>query len=220
MILGSIFRFSQTKDRLITGEEAQDPDGANRLAQHGCQCSAPNPQMQDKDENRVKNDVDHCADHRGHHADFGEPLGGNKGVHTQHDHHKYGTQNVDPGIIHRIGKGHLAGTEQAQKCWCKAVKQKGQHRCQNEQEREAAAQNLFCGAVVLLPHRDRRSGCTAGTGQHGKGVDQYEDRGEQTNARQRNCADISHVANINAVNDVVQQIDHLGHNRRNRQLCQ
>ena len=212
--------FSQPKDRLITGEEAQDPDGTNRLAQHGCQRSAANSQMQDKDENRVKKDVDHRADHRGHHADFGESLGGDKGVHAQYDHYKYGTQNVDPCIIHRIGKGHIAGTEQAQKCRCKAIKQKGQHRCQNEQEGKTAAQNLFCGAVVLLTHRDRRSGCAAGTGQHGKGIDQHEDGGEQANARQRNCTDVSHVANINAVNDVVQQIDHLSHNRRDRQLCQ
>ena len=58
----------------------------------------------------------------------------------------------------------------------------------------------------------------AGADEHGEGVQKHEDGGEQAHACQRRRADALDVADVDAVYDVIEQIDHLRHHGGDHQL--
>ena len=67
--------------------------------------------MKSEYEDGVQNDVAHSTHNCGYHAEFGEPLGGDEGVHSHDNHDKDNAQDVDAGIGQGVGKGHVAGAE-------------------------------------------------------------------------------------------------------------
>ena len=76
------------------------------------------------------------------------------------------------------------------------------------------------GIVIAAAHGNGRAGRAAGAAQHGKRGNQHQNGGKQANARQRGCADLRHMADIDAVHNVIQQVYHLRHHRRQCQLGQ
>ena len=76
------------------------------------------------------------------------------------------------------------------------------------------------GIVIAAAHGNGRAGRAAGAAQHGKRGNQHQNGGKQANARQRGCADLRHMANIDAVHNVIQQVYHLRHHRGQCQLGQ
>ena len=72
--------------------------------------------------------------------------------------------------------------------------------------------------MVLRTHRNRGARCTTGTRQHGEGVDQHEDRCEEADAGQCMGTDVCHVTDVDTVDDVIEEVDDLGDDRRNREL--
>ncbi len=86
------------------------------------------------------------------------------------------------------------------------VEADGQHRREDQQHGEAVGDDLFRLLLVALPQRNGGAGRAAGTHQHGKGVQQHQDGGEQPHAGQRRRADARDVPDVNAVHDVIQQV--------------
>lgn len=72
--------------------------------------------------------------------------------------------------------------------------------------------------MVLRTHRNRGARCTAGTRQHGEGVDQHEDRREESDAGQGVRADLRHMADVDTIDDVIEEVDDLGDDGRDREL--
>ena len=171
---------SQTKDRLFSGQEAEDPNSTHRLAQHRGKSGTLYTHIKSKDEYGVQDNVDDCTDHGGQHADFRKALCGNKGVHTHHNQHKDRAENVDPGIVQCIRQRRFTGTEHHQKLRCKNVENNGQYNRQHKQQRKAVAHDLFRCLVVLLAHENGSTGCATGACQHGKGIDQHQDRHKES----------------------------------------
>ena len=96
--------------RIEVGDD--DEDGGDGLGKDGGKRRAPNAEIQGKDEQRVQKDVEPRANEGGFHADGGEALRGDEGVHAQCNLDKHGAQRVDPHIVQRIADGVLAGTEE------------------------------------------------------------------------------------------------------------
>ena len=206
------------QDRLFAGEEAQDPRRAHGLTEHGGNGCALHAQPEPEDEDGVQNDVDHGTDHGGEHAGLGKALGGDEGIHAQHQQHEHRAENVEAAVAQRIRQGGVTGTEQPQQRGRTRIKAEGQHHGKQHQHSEAIGDDFLRLLLVALPQCDGGARCTARAHQHGERVQQHEDGGEQSHAGERGCADALNVPDVNAVYDVVQQVDHLRHHRRDHQL--
>ena len=221
---GLLFRlqvlFFQLESGLGAGEEAQDPDGTHGLTEHGGDGRALHAQTEREDQDGVQNDVDDRTDDGGEHTDLGEALRCDEGVHAHHDEDADRAEDVDAAVGQRVRQGGIAGTEQAQQGGCAGVEHDRQEHREDHQHGEAVADDLFCLLLIALAHGNGGAGGTARTDEHGKGVQQHQDGGEQAHARQRRRTDAGNVADVDAVHDVVQQVDHLRHDRRDHQLEQ
>ena len=203
---------------LLSGQEAEDPDRADRLTQHGGERCALHTHPQHEDENRIQDDVDDGADDGRQHTDFCEALGGDEGVHAEHGHHEDGAEDVDTGVSQCIWQRDRTGTEEAKQGRRERIKHDGQHEGEAHQDGEAVADDFLCRFMVLRTHRNRGARCTTGTRQHGEGVDQHEDRREEADAGQCMGTDVGHVTDVDTVDDVIEEVDDLGDDRRNREL--
>ena len=211
-------RPAQVQDRLFAGEELQDPRRAHGLTEHRGNGCALHAQPKPEDEDGVQNDVDHGTDHGGEHAGLGKALGGDEGIHAQHQQHEHRAENVDAAVAQRIRQGGVTGTEQPQQRGRTRIKADGQHHCKEHQHRKAVGDDLFGLLPIPLPQCDGGARCTARAHQHGERVQQHEDGREQSHAGERGCADALNVPDVNAVYDVVQQVHHLRHHGRDHQL--
>lgn len=113
---------------LLSGQEAENPDRADRLTQYRGECRALHAHSQYEDENRIQDDVDDRADDGRQHADFCEALGRDKWVHAEHDHHEDGAEDVNAGVGQRIWQRDVACTEKAKQGRRERIKHDGQHK--------------------------------------------------------------------------------------------
>ena len=166
---------AQAQDRLFAGEEPQDPRRTHGLTEHRSNGCAPHAQPEPEDEDGVQNDVDHGTDHGGEHAGLGKALGGDEGIHAQHQQHEHRAENVDAAVAQRIRQGGVAGTEQPQQRGRTRIKADGQHHCKEHQHRKAVGDDLFGLLPVPLPQCNGGARCAARAHQHGERVQQLED---------------------------------------------
>ena len=145
-------------------------------------------------------------------------MGGDEGVHAQHQQHEHRAENVDAAVAQRIRQGGVAGTEQPQQRGRTRIKADGQHHCKEHQHRKAVGDDLFGLLPVPLPQCNGGARCAARAHQHGECVQQHKDGGEQSHAGQRCRADAGDMSDVNAVHDVIQQVDHLCNDRRDHEL--
>ena len=196
----------------------QDPHRTHGLTEHGGNGSALHAQPQTKDQDGVENNVDDRTDDGGKHTGLGKALRGDEGVHAQHQQHEHRAQNVDAAVTQRIGQGGVTGTEEPQQGGCSGVEHHGQHHREEQQHGKAVGDDLLRLLLVALPQRNGGAGRAARAHQHGERVQQHKDGGEQSHAGQRCRADAGNMSDVNAVHDVIQQVDHLCNDRRDHEL--
>ena len=209
---------AQAQDGLFAGEEVQNPHRTHSLTEHGGNGSALHAQTQTKDQDGVENNVDDRTDDGGKHTGLGKALRGDEGVHAQHQQHKHRAQNVDAAVTQRIGQGGVTGTEEPQQGGCPGVEHHGQHHRKEQQHGKAVGDDLLCLLLVALSQCNGGAGCAARAHQHGERVQQHKDGSEQAHAGQRCRADAGNMSDVNAVHDVIQQVDHLCNDRRDHEL--
>ena len=79
-----------------------------------------------------------------------------------------------------------------------------EHNGDADLQREAAAERLFGAVHIVAPHVDRRARRAAGCREAREGRHDQDDRQAHANARQRGAADLGNVADVDAVDDVVE----------------
>ena len=114
--------------------------------------------------------------------DLRESLCRDEEVHTHYNQDEDTSQNIDSGIIHSVRQRDVACAEQEKKTGSQYVEYAGQDGGEDKEQREAGSHDLLCGIVVLASHGDCGARRTAASGHHGKGVDQHQNRREQTHA--------------------------------------
>ena len=137
---------------------------------------------------------------------------------AKHQQHKHRAQNVDAAVTQRIGQGGVTGTKEPQQGGCSGVEHHGQHHREEQQHGKAVGDDLLRLLLVALSQRNGGAGCAARAHQHGECVQQHKDGGEQSHAGQRCRADAGNMSDVNAVHDVIQQVDHLCNDRRDHEL--
>ena len=95
----------------LSGQEAKNPDGADCLTEYRGKCGTSYSHSQNKDKNRIKDDIDHSTYDGGHHADLCKSLCSDKRIHTKYDQDKETSENINSCISCGIGHGHTACTE-------------------------------------------------------------------------------------------------------------
>ena len=73
---------------------------------------SPHAHIQDKNKNRIQNDIGNRSQQNGHHSDFAKSLGIDKAVHPKTHHNKKAAEQINRDIS--VGKrpGGIAGSEQ------------------------------------------------------------------------------------------------------------
>ena len=140
-------------------------DAGYTLSDHSSYSSSGNTHFrsteQTKDQDRVKDDVGHGADAYGHHADGGEALRGDEGVHAQGDLYEDGADRVDGNVFHGIADGVLAGAEQIEERLAKDQHDGGQDDRYDDERGKAVAHDLLSAFVVFAAHADAGAGRAA-----------------------------------------------------------
>ena len=211
---------SEAQGRLLPREEPHHPDAGNSLGDHGGQGRALHAHIQTVDENGVQDDVADSTNQYGAHTDRGKALGGDKQVHPQSHHYKQGPAGVDAHVGQGVDDGLLAAPEDPEQLLAEQPEQTRQSHGDGHQAGKAAAHDLLRPAVVPLAHGDGRSGRAALGYQHGESADKVHHREAQPDARQGQSPHLGHMADVNAVHNIVQQVHQLGHHRGSGQLQQ
>ena len=74
--------------------------------------------------------------------------------------------------------------------------------------------------MVFLSHCNCSTRCTTGTDQHGKCIKKHQNRCKKSDTGQGSRADPRDMSDINSVYDIIEQVDDLCDNGRDRQLRQ
>ena len=183
----------------------------------GCEGGSPDSHVEYEDKKRVKNQVQDSADGDGEHSGHSESLGVDKVIHAKTDHDKKRADKVEADVCICIRISNVAGAEQVKQRTFEQVAQYHKNAAGNQEHGKGVAENLpgtrwFTGTSC---HRKKRG--TAHAEQVGKCGDDCNDRQSQTDSGERLGGHVRQVADVNAVNDVVKNIDELRKRHRNCQ---
>ena len=143
------------------------------VSKNGGKCRTSYTEIQYKNEDWIKDNIDHCTNNGGEHTDLCKSLCCNERVHSHNDQYKNTSKDVDAGIGNGIRKCLTTCTEKGQHLWGKNKENKGQYNCHDNKKRKAVPKDLFCSPVILFPHGNRGTRSTSRTGKHGKCIDQH-----------------------------------------------
>ena len=133
---------------------------------------------------------------------------------------KYIAQQDDEHVAVRIRQGVVAGSEEAQDRVQETERHRREQDADDDVERQHIGEHLLCSAVVLLAqqHGDERHGAHADQRAHGRGqVHQGEGDGQAADGGR---ADARDMADVDAVDHVVQRSRRLGDDARDGVLAQ
>ena len=159
--------------------------------------------MQTEDEDGVQNDVAHCADEYGLHPHGGEALGGDEGVQPQGQLDEGCAHGVDAHIGRGVSDGVFAGAEEQQQVLTPQQQNGGEHGGDDQLQGKAAAQDLLRAVVIPTAHADGGPGGAAGGHKGCKGGHQNDQGQTDPDPGQGLCPVHRHVADVDAVYDVV-----------------
>lgn len=194
---------SQPQLRGVPQQEAHHPCAGDSLGDHRGQGRALDAHVQQVDEDGVQDNVADRSDEDGPHAESCKALGGDKEVHPQGHHHKEGAAGVDAHIGQGVKDRLLTAAEEPQQPLAPDPKPRRQHRRRCHKAGKAVAHDLLCGGVVTLSHGDSGPGRAPLGDEHGKGADQVDHREAQPHPRQRHPPHHRHMADIDAVYNII-----------------
>ena len=137
-------------------------------------------------------------------------MGGDEGVHAQGQLDEEGAEGVDAQIIRGVADGIGAGPEGQEEVIPPEEEYRRQRQGEEDLQGEAAAQDAFRLVVVPLAHGDGGPGGAAGGHQRREGGDDEDHRHADAEARQGQVAAHGHVADVDAVHDVIEHVHDLG----------
>ena len=127
-------------------------------------------------------------------------------------------KNVDFHVVPGVENRLLTGAEHQEDRAPKAKKQGGQDERNDGQHEGTVAEYLFSGSLVAFSHQDRRLRGTAHGGERGKSGNAHDNRHCDADAGQGAGTDVRDMADVHAVNHVIENVDDLCGNCRERQF--
>ena len=205
------------EDRFRAAQETDYPDCGHRLRQDCGQCSPPYPHVESEDKYRIQYNVQPRADHNRLHSHRSKALRGYKSIQPRGQKHTDASADIDPHIGRRIAYGVGTGSKGIQNRFRIHKEPCCQCHGHTDQRKDTIPQNLFRGFIIAFSHGNGSSGRTAETDQRCKCRHQHYHRQSNSKPCQRHSSHSGNMADVNAVNHIVKQINNLCRNGRSRQ---
>ena len=193
------------------GQEPQHPHRRKPLGEHGGNGRAPHAQPAGIDEDGVQHDVGGGAQQYREHADTGKALAVDVGVQPQGGHDKDGAQQINGQVIGGIAVGFVAGAEEVEHRFVEHQPHHRERHAADHQHKPGVGHDLGGGLFILLAPGDGAQRRTAHPEQVGEGRDQRDQREAQPQPRQGQGALAGDFADVDAVHNVIQKVEHLRH---------
>ena len=210
----------QAQKRLLPAQEHQHPRAREPLREHGRQRRAAHAHAQREDEDRVEDDVRRRADEHRVHTHLGKALRRDERVHAQRELDKERAECINMQVVSSVVNGVFTRAEGQQRVAPPEQQHRREHDGDADLQREAAAERLFRAVHIVAPHVDRRARRAARGREAREGRHDQNDRQAHAHAGQRAAADLGNVADVDAVDDVVEHVHELRDHRRDREPAQ
>ena len=165
--------------------------------------------MQREDKNRVEHDVGCRAECHGEHAGSGKALTVDVRIETERQHDAQRTDQVNHDVRGRIRVRHLTGAEQVEQRAMKRDAKHSQHGTAQQQHKAGVNHDALCAFPVAFAARHRAQRSTAQSEQIGKRGNERHKGKAQADTCQRKRALAGDFADINAVYNIIQQVEQL-----------
>ena len=208
---------TQPQRRLFAGQEQNDPDRRDRLRQNRRQRRAAHAHIKRKDKDRVEHDVAQRADQNGEHTGFRKALRGDKGVEAEGELHKKRPGRVDAHIRQGVLDGIRTRAERQQQRLGKDQKHDGERGGHADEQNRAVAERFFGAGFVALAEKNRGARRPAHADKGRERGNEHNQRQADADAGQRVLADDLDMADVHAVDNVIEQVDDLRGDRRHGQ---
>ena len=148
----------------------------------------------------------------------GLTLGTDKGIQSQSQLDKDGTDEVDADVIHGIADGIFRGAEGIENGFFEDAESHRKSYRGNQQQSQRVAQDFFRLLPVARTQLDRGQGRAALAGKGGKGRYQHNNGEGDAHAGERDVSHLRDVADVDSVHNIIKHIDDLSRYRRYRQF--
>ena len=169
--------------------------------------------MESKNEDRIQNDIKRGSDEHRSHCRLRLPLCCNKRIQSEYDLYKKCADQVNPQICTCVRVSRIACSYQIQKWFFCRIKYSHDTNRKNAQHCKNIAKDPLCLSFIALSKCDRRKRCTACSRKGTECGNNRDHRKCQSKSGQRLPSDA--LPDVNAIHNVIQKIDQLGHQRRN-----
>ena len=201
-------------DGLLPRQKPEHPQGGQALADDGGEGRPLHAHAEGEDEHRIEGDVRRRADDDGEHPDPGKALGVDVAVEACGDHGEGGAHQVHVEVRLGVDVGVLAGPEGKEDGPHEQIPHRHEHGGADELQCEGVAQNAPGPSFVPGAPGDGKEGHAAGAEQGREAHDQGDDGKGEAHAGEGHAAPVPHVAEIDPIHHVVEEVHQLGHDQR------
>ncbi|MPM47077.1 hypothetical protein SDC9_93785 [bioreactor metagenome] len=192
----------------LTQEVREYPDERQALADDGRQsrpCHAP---IQDIDEYRVEDDVCPGPEEHREHRNLGISIGSDEVVQPHAGYAKDRTHQNDPQIAGCIGQHLLTCPEEGEDGGHENLSERKKEQAASAEQEERGEEDFLGLLITLLPQADGEKGRPSDAKEHSQGNEDDHDGESDGDPCDAVRPDGRAVADEDAVNDVVQGVDH------------
>ena len=150
-----------------------------------------------------------AAERHGEHAGSGKALTVDVRIETERQHDAQRTDQVNHDVRGRIRVRYLTGAEQVEQRAMKRDAEHGQHDTAQQQHKAGVDHDALCAFPVAFAARHRAQRSTAQSEQIGKRGNERHKGKAQADTCQRKRALAGDFADINAVYNIIQQVEQL-----------
>ena len=204
--------------RFFRRQKAYHPNAGQGLREDCGNRRAPHAHIKAENQNGVQHDVGYRADQYGKHGGAGLALTADKHIQAQRQLHEDRAAQINAQVLIGVDDGVVAGAEHIQQRCFIDLKYDRQRYGKDEEQDRAVGQDSLRLLIVPPAHLDGRERRPARSGEGAEGGDQRNDRKRDTKARQGQVTDYRDMADIDPVNDIIQNINQLGDDRGDGQL--
>ncbi len=175
--------------------------------------------MQKEDKDGIQDHIGYGSGQYGLHAHLCESLTVDIGIHSKRDHDEDGAEQIDDHIAGGIGVGGAACAEQMKQRPVKCNSGYGQNNSYDNQHETGIIHDLSCCFFIIFSSGDRAQRRASSPEEVGEGCYHGNHRKAQAKPCQGQSSFAGESANVDPVNDVVEQVQKLcrQHGRSQRQ---
>ena len=194
---------------LFSCQKAEDPACRYCLRKNGSCCCSLYAPVQEKNKYRIQNNIEHSTDDDGKHSNSGKALAIDKSIHSNGNHNKDTSQQINTDVLICIGKGHITGSKRIQKRSFHQKSQEYQYNSCCNQKGKRISHNMFCFFIFLSASCNGTKRRSSRSYQKSKCHNHCNDRETDPHASKSRCICTRNPPDIHTVHNIIKYIDKL-----------